>query len=80
MALAATGQLGMGAAGQIRLAVATPAQTCRDPVKMSFLRSLVVIWRARIPVLRCGEVVISLILRAVVTALRAVPGGLTLWP
>src|SRR5258708_40122042 len=27
---------------------------------MSFLRSLVVIWRARRPALRCGEVVISL--------------------
>jgi hypothetical protein len=33
---------------------------CRDPVKMSFLRSLVVIWRAGISARWCGEVVISL--------------------
>jgi hypothetical protein len=32
----------------------------RDPVEMSFLGSLVVIWRTRIPALWCGEVVISL--------------------
>src|ERR1017187_9951137 len=53
---------------------------CRDPVRVSFLRSLVVIWRARTPGPRCGEVVISLIRPAGVVALRAVSGGLTLWP
>jgi len=41
---------------------------------MSSLRSLVVIWRTRIPALRCGEVVISLIWSA------AQPGRLDLAP
>jgi Aminoglycoside-2''-adenylyltransferase len=40
---------------------------CRNPVKMSFLRSVVVIWRAREFTLRCREVAISLgMFRAVV--------------
>lgn len=40
---------------------------------MSFLRSLVVSWKTRMPALRCGEVVISLIRRARgIVVLRAV--------
>ena len=46
----------------------------RNSAKMSSLRSLVVIWRTRIPALRCWEVVISLIWSA------AQPGRLDLAP
>lgn len=52
----------------------SPYSVCRDSLKMSFPRRLVVIWGAWMPALRCGEVVISLNRR------RGTPGRLAWLP
>jgi hypothetical protein len=58
-----------------RQAASSNPENCRKPVKTSFLGSLVVIWRARILALRCGEVVISLIWFAPRRRLDLAPGA-----